>query len=130
MSNLQKILYAEDDADIRTITKLCFLNSGYDLQECETGKEVLDKVESFKPQLVILDVMMPVMDGITTFNELKKMELSKSIAVIFMTAKINSQEIIKYKKMGSIGVICKPFDPNILVTEIVNLYNCFSEGKL
>lgn len=123
MSKLERILYAEDDPDICAITRLCFVGSGYTVYECKTGNEILQKISTFKPQLIILDVMMPIMDGITTFHKLKSIESSKHIPVIFMTAKVNIQEVEQYYQMGSIGVIYKPFDPNDLINEIENLYN-------
>lgn len=129
MSRLKRILYAEDDPDIRVVTKLCFEGSGCDIEECKTGVEVLEKVDMYKPQLILLDVMMPVMDGLTTFYKLKGADSSKDIPIIFMTAKVNTKEVEKYHNMGSIGVIYKPFEPNNLINDITAYYQKHIDGK-
>ncbi len=122
MTTFTKILYAEDDLDIQKITLMTFQGSAYILEVCNSGREVIDKVEDFKPDLILLDVMMPEVDGITAYHKLKESETTKKIPVIFMTAKVNTKEVEKYYSIGAIGVIFKPFDPCTLEKEIQTLY--------
>lgn len=129
MSNLKKILYAEDDPDIQTITRMILETNHYSVEVCDSGQEAIEKVHIFKPQLILLDVMMPHMDGITAFHELQKMENTKNTPIIFITAKVNKREIDHYLSIGSAGVICKPFDPNTLQEEIEVLYKKYQERQ-
>lgn len=129
MSNLIKILYAEDDPDIQTITRMILETHHYIVETCDSGQEALEKVHSFKPQLILLDVMMPHMDGITAFYALQNMEDTKNTPIIFITAKVNKKEIDYYLSIGSAGVICKPFDPNSLQKEIETLYKKYQERQ-
>ncbi len=114
-----RILYAEDEADIREIAKIALENmAGYVVQFCLNGREVLDEIEIFKPDIILLDVMMPVMDGPTVLRELQKKGLCNAIPVVFVTAKIQSVEVSTYKTMGVTDVIRKPFDPMTLAETI------------
>lgn len=121
MSNklLRQILYAEDEEDIRSITQIALEDiGGFTVKYCTTGQEVLDALHSFTPDLFLLDVMMPVKDGPTVLKEIRQMPQFSSIPTIFMTAKIQPQEISIYKKMGVIDIITKPFDPMLLSEKI------------
>lgn len=109
---LQKILYVEDDEDIAELTQLTLKKIGkFDIRHCPSGQEALDAFPEFKPQLVLMDVMMPGMDGLETLTHLKERPESKDTPVIFMTAKAQTHEQEKYKGMGALGVIVKPCDP-------------------
>lgn len=123
MKELKKILYAEDDLDVQTVVELTVQTmSAYDLKICDNGKKLLECVEEYNPDLIILDVMMPEMDGMTTFKNLKQNAKTKNIPVIFMTAKAQVHEIESFNEMGVIGVIIKPFDPVSLCDEINNIW--------
>ena len=112
---LKKILYVEDEADIREIAKISLEElGGFTVKYCSSGKEALDVAESFAPDLFLLDVMMPVLDGPATLKELRKIDSLKDVPAIFMTAKVQGSEIEQYKKIGAIEIISKPFDPMIL----------------
>lgn len=116
---LTRILYVEDEPDIQMIAKLALETIGdYTVLECDSGEEALKKAPDFKPQLILLDVMMPEMDGPTTFLRLREMPETAATPVIFMTAKVQPEEVAQYKKLGAITVIAKPFDPMNLATEI------------
>ncbi len=105
---LKKILYAEDDLDIQSIVQIILkYKSNFQLECCETGTRVLEIAPLFNPDLIILDINMPEMDGPTTFEFLKKNKDLKDIPVIFMTAKVQKHEIESYYKMGVIHVIIK-----------------------
>ena len=120
---LRRILYAEDDPDIREIAIIALADlGGYELKVCESGVEALDSINDFEPDLFLLDVMMPGIDGPTTLKELRQIDGMANIPAIFMTAKVQPQEVNEYIEMGATGVISKPFDPMSLVDEINALW--------
>ena len=112
MAELHKILYVEDEPDIQAIARIALENvGGFEVKICSSGQEAVQSGPAFKPDLILLDVMMPGMDGPTTLQEMRKLpELSK-IPVMFMTAKVQPQEVAHFKSLGAIEVIAKPFDP-------------------
>ena len=119
MKSLKRVLYAEDEPDVQTVVEITVQAMGdFDIKICDNGKLLLDCVEEYNPDLIILDVMMPEMDGPTTFTNLQSNEKTKNIPVIFMTAKAQVHEVQLFKETGVIGVITKPFDPILLCSEI------------
>jgi len=124
MSTLNKILYAEDEPDIQTITKMALSDlGGFDLKTCNNGAEAVEHAEAFAPDLILLDVMMPTMDGPSALKLIKKIDSLKNTPVIFMTAKAQSHEVQQYLDLGAIDVIAKPFDPMTLASNITDIYN-------
>lgn len=122
-ATLTKILYAEDEPDIQSIAQMALeMMGGYTLKVCNNGQEALDAAEDFDPDLILLDVMMPSMDGPTALQEMRKIPALANVPVIFMTAKVQNQEIEEYKAMGAIDVIAKPFDPMSLSETILSLW--------
>ena len=120
---LKKILYAEDEEDIRAIAQIALEDiGGFSVRYCSNGKKILEAAKEYTPDLLLLDVMMPEMDGPTTLRELRKNPDFIKIPAIFMTAKIQSNEIADYKSIGAIDVIKKPFDPLTLATSIKNAW--------
>ncbi len=116
---LKNILYAEDEHDIRAIAQIALEDIGsFTVRYCSNGREVLEAIKVFMPDLLLLDVMMPIMDGPTALRELQKIERCSTIPAIFMTAKIQANEIEEYKSLGAIEVIVKPFDPMTLAESI------------
>ncbi|HHT00810.1 MAG TPA: response regulator [Thiomicrospira sp.] len=123
MAELQKILYAEDEPDIQSIAQMALeMMGGYTLKVCNNGQEAVDAAEAFAPDLILLDVMMPTMDGPTALQTMRQNPALKEVPVIFMTAKVQHQEIEDYKAMGAIDVIAKPFDPMTLPETIKKLW--------
>ena len=113
MSTLQKVAYVEDDPDIREIAALALEDvGGITLKTCESGEVALREIPAFEPQLILLDVMMPGMDGTETLTAL-------------MTAKVHPEELERYKKMGVAEVISKPFDPMTLADDIRAIWEQF-----
>lgn len=120
---LTKILYAEDEPDIQSITQMSLeMMGGFTLKVCNNGQEAVDAAEAFGPDLILFDVMMPFMDGPTALTEIRKIPGLENTPVIFMTAKVQNQEIEAYKEMGAIDVIAKPFDPMTLSETIQKLW--------
>lgn len=120
---LTRILYVEDEPDIQIIAQLALETlGGFTLAVCSSGKEALEKIAAFQPQLILLDVMMPSMDGPTTLSELRKLPAFSNTPTIFMTAKIQPSEVNGYKQIGAIDVIPKPFDPMTLSTQVLEIW--------
>jgi CheY-like chemotaxis protein len=109
---LQKILYVEDEVDIRLIVQIALEDmGGFTLKCCSTGYEAIAAVNEFMPDLILLDVMMPGLDGRETLLELRKIPEIKEVPVVFMTARVQEKEVAQYKEFGIVGVISKPFEP-------------------
>lgn len=116
---LERILYAEDNDDIQQIAIIALETiGGFTLKICNDGVEALASIEEFSPQLILLDVMMPNMDGPNALIKIREIEAFKNTPAIFMTAKIQPDEVEKYLNMGAVGVIAKPFDPMTLADQI------------
>jgi CheY-like chemotaxis protein len=108
-------LHVDDDDAIRAITLVALEHvGGFTLQSCSSGKEALQCIEAFAPQMILLDVMMPELDGPTTLDLLKQATDLGKVLVVFMTAKVQEQEIARYRALGACDVIIKPFDPMTL----------------
>lgn len=119
-SKIRRVLLVDDDPNMRLITRISVEGlTEWELTIATSGHEALSLSAQALPDLVLLDMMMPDMDGMTVFSELKKRFGDKTPAVIFMTAKVQIQEVQNYKNVGAAGVIMKPFDPMKLPDEIV-----------
>ncbi len=118
MEELKKILCVEDDPDILTVVTTALVTSGLSVLACNSGQEALEKVVTFGPDLILLDVLMPGMNGPATLKALHEFPEIKNIPVIFMTALAQPREISHLKKMGVLDVIAKPFDPMSLADQI------------
>lgn len=120
---LSRILYVEDDPDIQAIAMMVLETiSGFTVQACSSGKEALEKAVAFQPDLILLDVMMPGMDGPETLKGLRNFPELQSTPVVFMTAKVQPQEVQGYIALGAVGVIAKPFDPMTLAQELRDIW--------
>ena len=115
------VLYVDDDADIRTIVEMALgLDPGIDLRVARSGKHALEIVGGgeWRPDVVVLDVMMPAMDGPTTMSAMRSVEGLETIPILFMTARARDADLAEYHRMGAAGTIKKPFDPLQLATEV------------
>jgi CheY-like chemotaxis protein len=121
---LNKILHIEDEYDIQTVVKLSLETlGGFTVHACSSGKEALEDIYDFNPDLILLDVMMPEIDGPTVLKEIRKIEQFQNTPVIFMTAKAQTNEIKTYKSYsGVLGIIVKPFNAVLLPKEIKKLW--------
>lgn len=121
---LKKILYVEDEPDIAYIARLALETiGGFEVVVCENGTKALLEAPRYLPDLIMLDVMMPEMDGPATLRELRKNPALAHTPVIFMTAKVQPAEISMYKELGALDVIAKPFDPLTLAERIKNIWS-------
>ena len=120
---LKKLLYVDDDADIREIVQMSLsLDGEIEVSTSDGGERALVKMRVDQPDLVVLDVMMPGMDGPTILKRMRADPGLAHIPVIFMTAKTSSKEEARFRDLSAIGVIGKPFDPMVLGTQVRALW--------
>ena len=118
-ATLQQILCVEDENDIRSVLQLSLeAIGGFTVDVCASGPEAVRRAPELDPDLILLDVMMPGMDGPTTLGELRKSPVLAKTPVMFLTAKVQPSEVKQYRALGAIGVISKPFDPMTLPQRI------------
>lgn len=109
---LKNITYVEDEPDIREIARIALETlGGFTLDICSSGADAVARAPNFDPDLILLDVMMPGMDGIETFRKLRDEPSLRRTPIVFMTAKAQPEEIEQYMALGAVGIIAKPFDP-------------------
>lgn len=114
-----KVLLAEDDRDFGNILSQYVSISGFDVTLARDGKEAWDLFQQEKPDICVLDVMMPEMDGFTLGEKIK--ELRPEIPLIYLTAKSLKEDIVRGLKIGADDYITKPFDPDVLILRINNI---------
>jgi CheY-like chemotaxis protein len=120
---LNKILYVEDEPDIQAVAKLALeAIGGFTVKICSSGQEALAELPGFAPDVILLDVMMPGMDGPSTLKALRELDGAGNTPVIFMTAKVQPQEVAHYKALGALDVIAKPFDPMTLSANVRSIW--------
>ncbi|MBX9687416.1 MAG: response regulator [Candidatus Obscuribacterales bacterium] len=119
---ISKILMVDDDMHIRRIAEISLKRVGkWDVRLASSGKEALLLVKEDLPDLILLDVSMPELDGPAIFAILKEDQSTASVPVIFLTGRVLHDEVEEYRKLGVAGVINKPFDPLKLPGEIMRL---------
>lgn len=123
IQELTRILYVEDDPDIQAIAIMVLDTiNGFTLEACNSGSDALEKAVAFNPDLILLDVMMPGMDGPETLKGLRNFPELANTPVVFMTAKVQPQEVQGYLSLGAVGVIAKPFDPMTLAQQLRDIW--------
>jgi CheY-like chemotaxis protein len=116
---LQRVMLVDDEPRIRTVAGMALeMVGGFCVRACGSGKEALQSVDEFRPQLMLLDVMMPDMDGPGVLAALRARQDSPGIPVIFLTAKAQPEEIEKLRALGAIDILAKPFDPMTLASDV------------
>jgi CheY-like chemotaxis protein len=114
-----RILHVDDDPDIREVVEISLgLDPGFTTRSCGSGKEALVAAVDWRPNIILCDVMMPVMDGPATLMRLRENALTANIPVIFMTARAQTRELDRFRSLGALGVIPKPFDPMTLAASV------------
>lgn len=114
-----KVLIVDDEPDIRRIAKLGLSRvGGMEVVEAASGAEALVRAKADKPDAVLLDVMMPGLDGPSTLARLREDPATSGIPVVFLTAKAIAAELERLKVLGAAGVLTKPFDPRTLAREL------------
>ena len=116
---IHKVLLAEDEEDIRKVAQISLqFRGGWEVVLATNGEECLAKAASDPPDLILLDCMMPKLDGYETCRRLKEDPSLRHIPVIFLTAKAQEIEVKKGLSLGAVGYLIKPFNPMSLAAEI------------
>ena len=106
------ILYVDDNEELLTIGEMCLeLSDEITVRTCSSGQEAIDQCLERAPDLVLMDVMMPGIDGITAFKIMRQRPELKDIPLVFVTARVQRSEVQEYLDLGAKGVIEKPFSP-------------------
>jgi len=128
---LKKILHVDDDQDIRTITQMSLeMVGGFELQQCASGKEALIVAPQFQPDLLLLDVMMPEMDGYEVCRRIKAEPRLQDIPIIFVTAKVDVDSISQGFQAGAVDYLCKPFHAEELLARVNTHLTLYRAKKL
>lgn len=115
---LKRILLIDDEASILAVARVGLKRAGWSVLTAASGKEGIAKAETEQPDAIVLDVMMPEMDGLATLKQLQNNPLVKHIPVIFLTAKAQKTDRRRFYASGIKGFITKPFDPITLASQI------------
>lgn len=123
MAELKRILHVEDDEDILMIARLALADlGGFEVMQCMSGPEAVEKGAAFAPNLLLLDFMMPEMNGLQTLQALRAQAPLADVPAIFMTAKQIEVGDAEFGGLGVLGKITKPFDPVALSNDIMRLW--------
>ena len=118
MDTQRTIMVVDDNPDIITIVKTILEGKGYNVLSASSGQELLSLLNNQKPDLIILDIMMPEMDGLEVLGRLKGITETASIPVILLTAKVQYEDVLGGYKLGADYYITKPFTSTQLVNGI------------
>ena len=110
-----RILTVDDSASIRLTTKVTLMNAGYEITEAVNGAEGLEKAKAGDVDLIVTDLNMPIMDGLTMIEELRKLPAHMGVPIIFLTTESDADLKARAKAAGATGWLTKPFDPENLV---------------
>ena len=117
-------MLVEDDPDIQTVTSLALGTfGGFDVRICGSAREAVECAAQFRPDLILLDFMMPGMDGVDALMALRGISATAAVPVVFLTARVQPHEIKRYRELGSLAVIPKPFEPTALADTIRAIWN-------
>jgi CheY-like chemotaxis protein len=117
-----RILIIDDEEDIRDVAALSLETvAGWEVTVASSGAQGLARATEHTPDAILLDVMMPGMDGPTTLRELRKNPVTAKIPVLFLTAKVQASDQRRFADLGVEAVLSKPFDPMTLSTQIASV---------
>jgi len=125
---LERVLYVEDDPDIREVARMSLeVVGGLNVCCCASGAEAIERADAYDPQLIVLDVMMPEMDGPATLSALRASSSRLvHVPVVFVTAKVQPNEVAEFLALGVTDVVAKPFDPMTLPDSLRAIWARFS----
>lgn len=120
---LKRVLYVEDEPDIAFVMRATLEElHGMTIEVCADAPTMLRLAPRFDPDLILLDMMLPSMDGATLLGLLRELPALARTPVVFVTAKVQSAELTRYQRLGAIGVIAKPFDPLTVGTTLLSMW--------
>jgi len=130
MTMNKRILVVDNEQYIQEVAKICLETvAGWQVVTASSGQEGIDKAETDQPDAILLDVMMPDMDGIATFEKLQANPVTKNIPVILLTAKIQASDRRRYSKLGMVTAIAKPFNPLELAGQVATALGWSLDGE-
>lgn len=132
MNNLKnaRILIVDDTPENIQVLGIILENAGYDINVAQNGLKALNIVEKINPDLILLDIMMPELDGFETCKRLKESSTTKDIPVIFLTAKTQKEDIVNGFKIGAVDYVTKPFEPSELLQRVNTHINLKKSNEL
>jgi CheY-like chemotaxis protein len=114
-----RVLHVEDEPDIREVVKISLaLDPDITVKSCDDGKAALHEAVDWQPDVILMDAVMPVMDGPEVFENLRNDARTAAIPVVFMTARTQEDDVARFMRLGAAGVIAKPFDPLTLAKSV------------
>jgi two-component system alkaline phosphatase synthesis response regulator PhoP len=125
----QKILIADDEVYMLRLLEMTFKKGGYTVISCRDGQEALAKAVSDLPQLIVLDVMMPGLDGLGALRQLKGNPATRNIPVVVLSAKGHALTKVEAELAGAVMFLAKPFSPNQLLSEAQRILAQSNPGK-
>jgi two-component system, OmpR family, response regulator len=124
VTDLRTILYVEDDPDIQSVAEMALVDvGGFEVRMASSGPEAIRLAQIQVPDLILLDVMMPDMDGPATLVGLREIPALEHVPVVFVTAKVQAPEVASYIQQGAIGVIAKPFNAMTLSAQVREIWD-------
>ena len=124
----ESVLVIDDEKSIREVLEIA-LEDRFQVYLASSGSQGLEMARELKPDLILLDRMMPEKDGIATLKELRLNDSTKGLPVIFLTARVQTQDMSEYDGLDVLGVLSKPFDPMSLSDEIDSMLQRASDEK-
>ncbi|MCW8842015.1 MAG: response regulator [Rhodobacteraceae bacterium] len=123
MPDLKRIVHIDDEPDIREIVRMSLsLVGGLDVEQYPSGEDALPVIADAKPDLILLDVMMPNMDGEETYRRIREIPGLENTPIVFMTAKASTTDLASLRELGAVDVLIKPFDPMSLADQVRTIY--------
>lgn len=123
MTELKRVVHIDDEPDIREIVNMSLaLVGGLEVIQFPSGEAALPEIEAVAPELILLDVMMPNMDGEETYRRIRQMPSLEATPIVFMTAKASSTDLSHLRELGALDVLIKPFDPMSLADQVKAIY--------
>jgi len=123
------VLVVDDERSIRLLCRVNLTASGIEVLEARDGREALEVVRESRPDLVLLDVMMPEVDGWTVARELARDERTRDIPIIFLTARADPADRRRGQQLGGVGYLTKPFDPVAIGEYVEDMLQRLEKGE-
>lgn len=121
---MARVLYVDDDLDLCEIAEISLQwDPGLEVRVCSSGREALNIVAEWRPDIILLDVMMPDMDGPNTLKRLRVLPEVSDVPVVFVTARVQPQEIVELEGLGILDFIQKPYEPLTLAASVRKYLN-------
>ena len=124
---MARILIAEDNAEIRTLVSSILVEEGHKVGVAQNGQQALDMMVDDPPDVLVLDIMMPQMDGYTVLKELKSSGIKEQMKILILTAKTSESDWVRGYKLGADSYLTKPFDTDELINGIEDLLSSTKE---